>query len=115
MSILAAAVVVWLFLAGIWGVVTSRNLIHLVVCLSVCQSSTDVLILELGWRTNGRAPVFVDLLHKSGPVVDPIMQALSLTDVVLGAGVSALLLALVVQVHKRTGSLDPDRLRATHD
>jgi multicomponent Na+:H+ antiporter subunit C len=114
-SVLAAAVVIWLFLVGVWGVVTSRNLIHLVVCLSVCQSSTDVLILELGWRTGGRAPVFVDQIRTAGPVVDPIMQALSLTDVVLGAGVSALLLALVVQIHKRTGSLDPDRLNADRD
>lgn len=115
MSVLAAGVVIWLFLAGVWGVVTSRNLIHLVVCLSVCQSSTDVLILELGWRRGGRAPVFVDLLRASGPVVDPVMQALALTDVVLGAGVSALLLAMAVQVHKRTGSLDPDQLTATRD
>jgi multicomponent Na+:H+ antiporter subunit C len=114
-SVLAAAVVIWLFLAGIWGMVTSRNLIHLVVCLSVCQASTDVLILELGWRRGGRDAVFVDLIRHSGPVVDPIMQALSLTDVVLGAGVTALLLALTVQIHKRKGTLDPDALRATHD
>ena len=40
------------------------------------------------------------------------MQALSLTDVVLGAAVSALLLALAVQIHKRVGSLDPDDLRS---
>jgi multicomponent Na+:H+ antiporter subunit C len=43
------------------------------------------------------------------------MQALALTDVVVGAAVTALLLALVVQVHKRAGTLDPDELRATRD
>ena len=43
------------------------------------------------------------------------MQALALTDVVVGAAVTALLLALVVQVHKRAGTLDPDKLRATRD
>lgn len=115
MSVLAGAVVIWLIVVGLWGVVTSRNIIHLVVCLSVTQSATDVLILEVGWRRGGRAPVFVGLVRHSGPVVDPIMQALSLTDVVLGAAVSALLLALAVQVHKRTGTLDPDELRATRD
>jgi multicomponent Na+:H+ antiporter subunit C len=40
-----------------------------------------------------------------------VVQALSLTDVVVGATVSALLLAIAVQVHKRTGTLDPDDLR----
>ena len=46
-----------------------------------------------------------------GPAVDAVMQALALTDVVVGAAVTALLLALAVQVHKRAGTLDPDALR----
>lgn len=115
MSILAAAVVIWLVIVGLWGIVTSRNLIHLVVCLSVTQSATDIFILEVGWRRGGRAPVFIGLLRYTGPVVDPVMQALSLTDVVLGAAVTALLLALTVQVHKRTGTLNPDELRGTRE
>ena len=44
--------------------------------------------------------------------VDPIVQALTLTDVVVGATVTAMLLAIAVQAHKRYGSLDPDKLRA---
>jgi multicomponent Na+:H+ antiporter subunit C len=118
MTVLAFAVVIWLIVVGLYGVVTSRNLIHLVVCLSVAQSATDVLILEIGYVNGGHAPVFVSLAPRPGPTVDSIMQALSLTDVVLGAAVSALLLALAVQVHKRTGTLDPDELRtvdATRD
>ncbi|MCU4182776.1 sodium:proton antiporter [Acidiferrimicrobium sp. IK] len=111
MTVLAFAVVVWLFVVGLYGMVTSRNLIHLVVCLSVAQSATDLLLLEIGYVGHGHAPVFVDLPKHPGPTVDSIMQALSLTDVVLGAAVSALLLALSVQVHKRTGTLDPDELR----
>lgn len=115
MTVLAFGVVVWLIVIGLYGVVTSRNLIHLVVCLSVAQSATDVLILEIGYVHNGHAPVFVSLPNHPGPTVDGIMQALSLTDVVLGAAVSALLLALVVQIHKRTGTLDPDELRTIDD
>jgi multicomponent Na+:H+ antiporter subunit C len=115
MSVLAYGVVVWLIVIGLYGVVTSRNLIHLVVCLSVAQSATDVLILEIGYVNGGHAPVFVNLPTHPGPTVDAIMQALSLTDVVLGAAVSALLLALAVQIHKRTGTLDPDLLRGRPD
>jgi multicomponent Na+:H+ antiporter subunit C len=46
------------------------------------------------------------------PAVDPVVQSLVLTDVVVGVTVSALLLALVVQEHKRFGTLDPEELRA---
>jgi multicomponent Na+:H+ antiporter subunit C len=42
--------------------------------------------------------------------VDPIVQALALTDVVVEAAVTALLLALAVQAHKRFGTLDPQEL-----
>lgn len=112
MSVLAYAVVAWLLLVGLYGIVTSRNLIHLAVCVNVAQSATDILLLEIGYRTGGRAPVVLDLGRHAGPSVDPVVQALALTDVVIGAAVTALLLALAVQVHKRVGSLDPADLRA---
>lgn len=115
MSVLAYAVVTWLFVVGLYGVVTSRNLIHLAVCLTVTQSSTDILLLEIGYRSGGHAPVFVGLPPHPGPTVDAIMQALALTDVVVGAAVTALLLALAVQVNKRTGTLDPDELWGTRN
>lgn len=111
MNLLPYLVAGWLFLVGLYGVVSSRNLIHTVVSLSVVQSSTYVLLLTVGFRSGGTAPVFADI--PSGTVVvDPLVQALALTDVVVGATVSALLLGLAIQVHKRTGTLDPDDLRS---
>lgn len=115
MSVLAYGVVAWLFLVGVYGVVTSRNLIHMAICLSVAQSSTDLLILEIGYRSGGHAPVFVGLSAHPGPTVDAIVQALALTDIVVGAALTALLMALIVQIHKRAGTIDPDDLTATRD
>jgi multicomponent Na+:H+ antiporter subunit C len=110
-SLLAYVVAVWLFVVGLYGVITSRHLVHLVMCLSVVQASTYVLLLGIGYRKGGQAPIFGDI-PSSTPVVDPVVQALTLTDVVVGATVSALLLALAVQAHKRFGSVDPDQLNA---
>jgi multicomponent Na+:H+ antiporter subunit C len=99
----------WLFVWGLYGIVTSHNLIHLVICLSVVQSSTYVLLLAVGYRTGAAAPIFADI--PSGTrAVDPIVQALTLTDVVVEATVVALLLALAVQAHKRFHTLDPAQL-----
>ena len=111
MSLLAYVVAVWLFVVGLYGVITSRHLVHLVMCLSVVQASTYVLLLGIGYRKGAQAPIFGDI-PSSTPVVDPVVQALTLTDVVVGATVSALLLALAVQAHKRFGSVDPDELNA---
>ncbi len=109
MSIYPFIVAGWLLLVGLYGVVTSRNLIHLIVCLQVVQASTYVLLLGIGYRTDATAPVFAEV-PVGTPAVDPVVQALALTDVVVGATVSALLFAMAVQVHKRSHTLDPARL-----
>jgi multicomponent Na+:H+ antiporter subunit C len=47
--------------------------------------------------------------------VDPVVQALSLTDIVVSATITALLLALTIQIYKRHGTVNPDELRALRD
>ncbi len=101
----------WLFFCGLYGVVTSRHMVHTVICLTVLQSSTYVLLLAIGYRVGGQAPVFADIAP-GGLTVDPIVQALMLTDVVVEAVVVALLLAMVVKAHEKTGSVSPDDLRS---
>ena len=110
-DVLPFAVAAWVLLVGLYGVVTSRNLVHLIVCLAVAQSSTYVLLLSIGYKRGGTAPVFSDR-PPSSHAVDPVVQALTLTDVVVGTTVTAMLLAIAVQAHKRYGTLDPEELRA---
>ena len=113
MSVYAYCVAGWVLLIGSFGIVRSRNLIQTVVCFSVAQSGTYLLLLAVGYERGGVPPIF------SGPgtpapkhVVDPVVQAMTLTDIVVSATVTALLLSLAIQIHKRTGTLDPDQLRA---
>jgi len=110
MDVLPYVVAAWIFLAGLYGIVTSRNLIHLVTCLAVVQSSTYLVLLSVGYKKGGEPPVFADR-PPSPRAVDPVVQALTLTDVVVGTTVTAMLLAIAVQAHKRYGSLDPDEIR----
>ena len=110
MSVLPWAVAAWLFAIGIVGIVRSRDMIHLVGCLSVSQGSSYVLLLALGYRWNAVTPIFYD--HPPGTLaVDPVLQALVLTDIVVGATITALLLAMTIQIYKRTGTIDPQALR----
>jgi len=110
MSLLPWFVAAWLFAVGLYGIVTSRHCVHLIGCLTVCQSATYVLLLGLGFVRGAGPPVFYD--HPPGmPAVDPVVQALVLTDIVVGAAVSALLLAIAIQVQRRRCTLDPQALR----
>ena len=88
MDVLPYVVAAWIFLAGLYGIVTSRNLIHLVTCLAVVQSSTYLVLLSVGYKKGGEPPVFADR-PPSPRAVDPVVQALTLTDVVVGTTVTA--------------------------
>jgi multicomponent Na+:H+ antiporter subunit C len=109
MSYLPYALSAWLFLVGLYGVVTSRNLIHLAVCLTVMQSSTYALLLAIGYKNTSTAPIFYGIPVGS-KAVDPVVQALTLTDIVVSVTVVALILALALGVHKEAGTLDPDEI-----
>ena len=111
MSYLPYALAVWLFVVGLYGVVSSRHIIHLAVCLTVMQSSSYVLLLSIGYVERGTAPIFADV-PRGTRAVDPVVQALTLTDVVVSVAVVALLLAMAMRVRKDTGTGDPDRVRA---
>jgi multicomponent Na+:H+ antiporter subunit C len=110
-SWLPYAVAAWLLIIGLYGIATSRNIIHMIICLSVVQSSTYVLLMAIGYKSGATAPVFFDI-PRSRRAVDPVVQALTLTDIVVGVTVTALLLAVAVQMHKRYGTLDPNDIKA---
>ncbi len=114
MSVFPYLVAAWLLGIGLLGVISSRNYLHLIVCLTVFQGSTYVLLLSIGYLNHAKAPIFADITNKSR-VTDPIVQALTLTDVVVEATIVALLLALVIQANKRYGTIDPDEMRRMRD
>jgi multicomponent Na+:H+ antiporter subunit C len=109
MQIFPFIVVAWIVAVGLYGLVTSRDLVHQIVCLIVVQSSTYVLLLGVGYVTGAVAPYFYDIPAHTR-AVDPVVQALALTDIVAEAAVTALLLSFAVQAHKRFGTLDPHEL-----
>jgi len=109
MAYLPYFVAAWLLIIGLYGIITSRHLVHLIMCLVVVQTSTYVLLLAIGFRYGAIAPVFADV-PVGTPAVDSVVQALMLTDIVVEATVVALLLALAIKAHERTGSADPENL-----
>ncbi len=113
MSVYPYLVAVFVFLVGAFGVARSRNMIHAVVCLSVSQAGTYLLLLAVGFQRNAPPPVFGSPpTRPTLKVTDPLVQAMTLTDIVVSATVTALLLAIAVQVHKRHHTLDPNDLAA---
>jgi multicomponent Na+:H+ antiporter subunit C len=108
-----------LFCIGLWAVLTHRNLIKIVMGLSLMESSTYLLLVSMAYRKGGTAPVLLEAPEGrsveslvSGAVADPVLQNFCLTAIIIGVAVTGVFLAVVVRVAQHYGSLDADDIRA---
>ncbi|MDP9092664.1 MAG: sodium:proton antiporter [Actinomycetota bacterium] len=107
-----------LFGLGLYVVLTRRNLIKIVMGLSMMESSTYLLLVSLAYRRKSTAPVLLSppngqtetqLSH--GNVADPVLQNFCLTAIVIGVAVTAVFLTVVVRIAQHYRSLDADDVR----
>ena len=97
---------------GLYGAMTSRHVVHQILCIAVAQSATYILLLAIGFRHGAGPPIFLSAPPSTVIGVDPIAQALALTDVVVSAATTALLLAIALRVHESGGTVEPAQQRA---
>ncbi len=106
--------VIILILIGFYAILFRRNLIKIVIGISIIESGVNLFLITLGYREGGVAPIFTNL-PKSTTIpeglVFPVPQALTLTSIVIGVAVLALMLSIVVQIYKHYKSLDVREIR----
>jgi len=110
-----------LILIGLWGLLTQKNLIKIVIGFSVVDTGVHIIMVGIGYLQGRTAPILDAALmqhaaaagNQAGAaadigslIVDPVPQALVLTAIVIGLGITALLLAYVVRLHEQSQSLD---------
>ncbi len=94
-----------LFLTGLYGVFTRRNLIKIVISLSIIEFSTFLFLALIGYREGGVAPI-VDPSDPIKNYVDPLPQALVLTAIVIGLATTAMLMAVIIRIYRKYKTFD---------
>jgi multicomponent Na+:H+ antiporter subunit C len=93
-----------LFCLGLSCTVGRRNLVRIVLGLSLMEDSTYLLLVSMAYRNGGTAPVLASrptgrsehaIAH--GNVADPVLQNFCLTAIVIGVAVTAVCLTVVVR------------------
>jgi multicomponent Na+:H+ antiporter subunit C len=98
-----------LLIIGVWGMLTQRNLIKIVIGFSLFTTGLNITIVSISYIKNSTAPILdkaVDMANAGNLVADPLPQALVLTSIVIGLGVTALMLTYVLKMYKEKKSLD---------
>jgi len=107
------AVVAMVFI-GLYAVLFKRNLIKIVIGISIIESGVNLFLITLGYREGGVAPIYTSLPagtnYPEGMVL-PVPQALTLTSIVIGVAVLALMLSLVMYIYRHYGTLDVRKIR----
>lgn len=94
-----------LFLVGLYGVLTKRNMIKIVIGFSIMEFSIFLFLSLIGYVENGIAPI-VQKADESVTYVDPLPQAMVLTAIVIGLATTSMLLAIAIRIYKKYGTFD---------
>ncbi|MFH1101449.1 MAG: sodium:proton antiporter [Methanobacteriota archaeon] len=99
---------------GLFAVLFKRNLIKLVIGISIIENGVNLFLITLGYREGGVAPIYTSFpseVTSAGQMVLPVPQALTLTSIVIGVAVLALMLSLVMYIYRHYGTLDVRKMR----
>lgn len=107
-----------MFCMGLYTILTRRNLIKMVMGLSLMEASSYLFMISLAYRANSTAPILLDPAGGQtndslarGNVADPVLQNFCLTAIVIGVAVTAVFLTVVVRIAQHYRTLDADEIR----
>jgi len=96
-----------LILIGIWGLVTRKNMVKMVISISIAETGLQLAMIAIGYLPGRTAPILDSAVNKLlavQQVVDPVPQALVLTAIVIGVAVNALMLTFIIRIYQQKKS-----------
>ena len=109
MAYIAIATGFALILIGLFGALTNRNILRMIVSFSVADTGVNLVMVAVGYMHGRTAPILneaVPAAQASALIIDPVPQALVLTAIVIGVGVTALMLAYAYKLYESKRTLD---------
>jgi len=109
MTYIAMATGFALILIGLYGALTNRNILRMIISFTVANTGVNLVLVAVGYMRGRAAPIMDDAVpvaEAAARIIDPVPQALVLTAIVIGLGVTALMLAFVYKLYETKGTLD---------
>lgn len=106
---IAMAVGFGLILLGLYSALTHRNILRMIVGFTIAETGVNMVLVAVGYLPGRTAPILdsaVPQAEAAARIIDPVPQALVLTAIVIGLGVTALMLAYAYRLFRARRSLD---------
>ena len=102
-------------LTGLYAVVAKKNIIKIIVGLLIIDYAVNMLLVLVGYRSGGIAPILPAQPGAAktfaATAVDPLPQAMVLTSIVIGLGITALMVAMAMRLYEKYGTFDMSKIR----
>jgi multicomponent Na+:H+ antiporter subunit C len=112
MTAVLAVVIGILYAAGLY-MMLRRSIVKLVIGLAILSNAANLLVFTVAGLNRGKPPIIPEGEMLAAASADPLPQALVLTAIVIGFGVLAFAMSLVLRTFETTGCDDLDSLKAT--
>ena len=102
------------FVAGIYAVVARKNVIKIIIGVLLIDYAVNLLLVLVGYRAGGGAPILSEGQAAgdfAAASVDPLPQAMVLTSIVIGLGLTALMVAMAIRLYEKYNTFDMDKIR----
>lgn len=101
-----------LFLVGLYGMLVKRNIVKVILGFGIMGYATNLFLILIAYREGARFPIFLPgEEHELILMVDPLPQALVLTSIVIELGITALLVTLAINIHRKYKTFDLRKIR----
>jgi multicomponent Na+:H+ antiporter subunit C len=98
-----------LFFISLFGIITSKSMIKSVIFVLLMQTAVIMFWLKQGIESNLPAPPIisdVEKLDDMAALADPLPQALTLTAIIIGFSVTAIVIIMLNNLFRKHGTTD---------
>ncbi len=99
-----------LILIGLYAVLVKKNLLKMLIGLSIMETGVNLLLISVGYISGRSAPILSEGIGPNG-AVDPIPQALVLTAIVIGVATTAMALSVAIIIYEKYRTLNVEEIR----
>jgi multicomponent Na+:H+ antiporter subunit C len=109
-------------LAGLYAMVAKKNVVKIIIGLLAIDYALNLMLVLVGYREvisaglrkSGLPPILAEgqtSAQLAASAVDPLPQAMVLTSIVIGLGLTALMVAMGIRLYEKYGTFDTNRIR----
>ena len=103
-------VYVVLMMIGFYAVIARHNLVKKVIGLGMFQTGIFLLYISMGVVSGGVAPIKPPGTPEGTLFANPLPHVLILTAIVVSLATTSVALAIIVNIHRRYGTIEADEI-----